>query len=189
VAIGNGGIVVRPSSVPYLDGNLLTVGEETFSRDLIISNMGMISGSMYLTYFTSRKSEVTTQVRTLSGSGAATPTLTRVGLFSIDASGDGTRVAVTDAADTTLWASASTVYTRSWLSSYTKAAGRRYAAAFLFTGGTPPQLRGVSIVLGSEPGATERITGLIAGQTDIPASFSAASVAITGVRAYAAVLP
>ncbi|GAA0494815.1 hypothetical protein Ade02nite_19680 [Paractinoplanes deccanensis] len=175
--------------------NLLTVGEETIARDMAISG-GMITNTqvLRLTHFTARKSESTTQVRMISGgtAAAATPTLVRMGLYLVDGNGDGTLVAST-ANDTSLFAATNTAYTRSWTAPYAKVAGQRYALGVLVvTAATAPQLVGNSIAgvgAAAEPSVAPRLSGSLAGQADLPASFTAASLAATGQRFYGVLLP
>jgi hypothetical protein len=181
---------ILPSTT--VSANLLTTGEETFPRDFIAAlTLGTNTGTLRLSYLTARKSETTTQIRVLSGStsAAATPTLVRIGLFSIAGNGDGTLVAATTS-DTALFAAANTRYTKSWASSYAKVAGQRYAVGILVvTSATAPSLAGVGA--GNSPALADdpRLTASIASQTDLPASFTAAALAVSGTRFYAALLP
>jgi hypothetical protein len=181
---------ILPSTT--VSANLLTTGEETFPRDFIAAlTLGTNTGTLRLSYLTARKSETTTQIRVLSGStsAAATPTLVRIGLFSIAGNGDGTLVAATTS-DTALFAAANTRYTKSWASSYAKVAGQRYAVGILVvTSATAPSLAGVGAGNSTELADDPRLTASIASQTDLPASFTAASLAVSGTRFYAALLP
>lgn len=172
--------------------NLLTVGEETYGRDLS-SNAGntAITGALRLSYFTARKTETTTQCRFISGTTAAgaTPTLVRYGLYLIAANGDGTLVASTPN-DTSLFAGTLTPYPKSWLVAYNKVAGRRYAAGVLVvTAAASPTLVGVAIQGTAEAATAPRICGSLAGQSDLPNSFTDASLTAIGARFYAAILP
>jgi hypothetical protein len=174
------------------DANLLTTGEELYPRDTISAAACPTgTGTMRLSYFTARKSETTTQIRVISGStaAAATPTLVRIGLFTIDASDGGTLVAST-VSDTALFAATNTAYTRSWSSSYAKTAGARYAVGVLVvTGAAAPTLAGVNFSAAAEGGIAPRISANVSSQTDLPASFVAGSLASSGSRFYAVVLP
>jgi hypothetical protein len=172
--------------------NLLTTGEEAFPRDLTATGaVTVVSGQLRLTYFTARKTETSTQCRILSGGTAAgaTPTLCKIGIFEIAANGDGTLVGVT-ANDTALFAVASTAYTRSWVTPFTKTAGRRYAAGpLVVTAATAPSFVGKVISNSTEAGQSPVLTTALSGQTDIPASFSAGSLAGSNLHPYVAVLP
>jgi hypothetical protein len=163
------------------DPNALTVGEEVMPRLLADSTIGLASGQLKLTYFTAHKTETTTQVRVISGSTAAgaTPTLVRLGLYSVAANGDLTLVAST-ANDTTLFAAVNSIYTRSWSSSYVKVAGQRYALGIvLVTAAATPIIAGKpspTAMYGSgELAASPRLTGF-SNQTDLPATLAAGSV-------------
>lgn len=175
-------------------GNQLTVGEETIPREIFTSAAASspASGQLRFTYFTARKTEVTTQVRLYTGStaAAATPTLCRIGLWEVAANGDLTLVAST-ANDTTLFAAALTAYTRSWQSSYGKVAGRRYAISpLVVSAAAMPTFGGLAIAYTAEAqGQAPPLAGILAGQTDLPSPISAGSVAASGMRVYAAVLP
>lgn len=183
-----------------LDGKapalLLTTGEETISREIAQGTLVPTSNQVLrLTYFRARKSETSTQVRLICGgtAAAATPTLIRIGVFSIDSSGNGTLIAST-VSDTALFAAANTAYTKSWASSFSKVAGQIYAlGVIVVTGVASPTLVGSagSNGLAVEWGLDPRLTGSISGVSDLPASFTAGTVATltTTQRIYAAILP
>jgi hypothetical protein len=168
----------------------VTTGEETVLRSGSTTSVSLASGSMFLAHFTARKTETTTQVRMLSGSTpAASLTLAKIGLYSIAANGDGTLVAST-ASDTTLFNSGSTTYTRSWAVAYAKVAGQRYALAVLVVGTTAGQVVGISTgSSGAELAITPRVTGTLAAQADLPASYLAASLITSGATPYGVILP
>jgi hypothetical protein len=179
-----------PNSPEY--ASLLTSGEETMLRDCIASSgVSATTGNLRLSYFQARKTETTTQVRISTGgtAAAATPTLCRIGLYSIAASGDGTLVAST-VNDTTLFAAVNTAYLRSWSSSYAKSAGLWYALGVLVvSGAATPTFLGTTAVTPSELAISPRLTGNIGSQADLPSSFTAGSLTTTGSRIYAAILP
>lgn len=191
---GGSGSVMPPMSVEAF--NELTDGVSTMGRALAVSNSrDTISQRLNLTYFTSVKSFTSSQVRTYSGSvaAAATPTVCRIGLYLIAANGDGTLVAST-ANDTALWATQNTLYTKAWSTPYALVSRQRYALAFLVvTAGATPTWVGALLASGAAtagPIATfaPRMTGLIAGQSDLPASFLAATPADMGNRFYGAII-
>jgi len=181
----------------YVDTSIsqfpLEVGEETIPRELLNSTSGLSSQQLRLSYFLARKSEITTQVKMFSSTAAAaaTPTLVRMGLFTIAANGDGTLVAST-VNDTTIFAATNTGYTRSWSDSYAKVAGQFYAFGLLIVSAvTMPTLAGIAILaaVAGENALAPRSQGLITGQANLPATFTAASVANTDRRYYGAILP
>jgi hypothetical protein len=191
-AAGAPGIWITPRDL----SSQLTVGQETFSRELILNSGIAPTQVVKFTYFTSRKSEVTTQVRVTTGgiAAAATPTLCRLGLYSIAANGDGTLVASTTN-DTTLFAANFTTYTKSWTSPYTMIAGQRYAAAHLVvSSAATPTWSGQLLIANPGPRteyATDpRLGAVIGSQSDLPSTFTAAT-ANSGIdgRTYFAILP
>lgn len=191
------GILDGPGSLvfPRDNSNLLTVGEETFPRGNAANNLQLITGRVYLTYWTARKTETITQIRTITATtaAAATPTLCRAGIYSIASNGDGTLVA-SFANDTTLWAAAQTAYTKNLTSSWAKVAGRRYAFALIVvTGGTAPSFPGsgvdFSTGMRAEQALAPRLTGALLTQTDLPASFLAADPATMAAPIYGSVFP
>lgn len=158
--------------------NQVVSGEETVPRQLAVSgSVTAATGVLLLTFFTARKTEVTTQgtMRTGTTAAAATPTLCRFGLYEVDAAGDGLLVA-SHANDTALFANTFTSYTKSWTASYLKRAGQRYAwATIVVSAGAVPTFQGV--VEGSAFATnTPRLHGTLASQTDLPTSFTNASL-------------
>lgn len=175
-----------------LDPDRLTVGEATMRRRDVSSNsVATGSGTMRLGYFTARKTETVTQVRIASGTTAAgaTPSLARIGVHSVAANGDITLIAST-ANDTTLFAAASTAYTRALTAPFNKVAGQRYAVGILFvTGATAPTTLGNGVLPATENGTAPRLSAFITGLADLPASALAAATLDTGLVPYAVLLP
>lgn len=191
VTSGTQGVWIAPTDTK----GLLATGEETLSSEYCFGTPGTGTGTLRLTYFTARKTETTTQIRvwTATTAAGATPTICRVGLYSIATNGNGTLVA-SIANDTSLFAAASTPYTRSWSVSYAKVAGQLYAMGILVvTAATAPTL------MGSAPSQaasnemfnqTPRKSAALASQTDLPGSFTNASLgASLAIRHYGAILP
>jgi hypothetical protein len=171
--------------------NLLTTGEETFPREFLnsTSSVAPVSQQLRLVYFTARKSEITTAVKVYTGStaAAATPTLCRIGLWSVDASGNLTLVAST-ANDTTLFAATSTAYPKSWSTPYSKVAGQRYAAgALVVSATTMPTFGGNSVIYSAEAVGVPVMAAALSSQSDLPASISAGSLSSSGQRIYAVI--
>jgi hypothetical protein len=174
---------------PWDGTDQFTSGEEIFPADDATSGTNVTTTQILrLSYFTARKSESTTAVRVISGGTAAgaTPTLVRIGLYSIDSTGAGTLVASV-ANDTALFASTATVYTKSWSVAYNKVRGQRYAVGVLVVSSTTtPTLAGKGITSTAEVSLAPRKTGSISGQSDLPSSFTGASVSSSFSRFYAA---
>lgn len=172
---------------------LLTIGEMVAPFSVYsLGTTSMGAGVLNLTFFTAVRSEVITQAQACSANtaAAATPTLVKMGLYSVDSAGAGTLVAST-ASDTSLFASTNTIYTRSLTASFAKQAGQRYAFALLVVTGTtaPTTVTTASITTigGLLASVAPRSAGTLAAQTDLPASFTDASLTGSVLR-YGAVL-
>lgn len=178
-------IHLRP---PILDDpNAVTSGELVPpDRFLAYANAGVAlmsaSQRMNLHYFTAQKTEPITQIETATGATAAgaTPTLCRVGVFSIAANGDGTLLAAI-ANDTAMWATIGLEYLRALTTTFNKVAGQRYAVgALCVTAAALPVLVGPTLAVATTSNngmaLAPRIGGAITGQADLPATFLAASV-------------
>lgn len=159
----------------------LTTGQMVPSRELMNTNtVSHSSGTLALAYFTADKTETINTLTAYTGTvaAAATPTLCRMGIYEIDASGNGTLVASTPN-DTTLFAATNIVYAKALSAPFTKTAGQRYATAILVTSGvTMPNFHG-PLAVATGPSSTvaqlgPATIGRITAQTDLPASFTAA---------------
>lgn len=173
------------SLVPGADmfGNGIT-GVETMPRETALSGQTLgTSGSMRLNYFTPQTSKtVSTAVMVCGGTAAsATPTLIRIGIYSVASNGDITLVSST-ANDTALFASTNSEVTKALSSSYTLLGGQRYAGGILVvTGGTLPTPAGSAPAAGSATlSRAPRRTGLVTGQTDLPSTVAAGSIVASG---------
>jgi hypothetical protein len=175
-----------------LDPDLLTTGESTMHRRVATSTVVAAATGVFLaTFFTAKKTETTTQVRMKTGgtAAAATPTLVRIGLYTVDGAGAGTLVAST-VSDTALFAGTFTAYTKSWAVAYAKVAGQRYAHGVItVSGAATPTFIG-SAGQGDNTTAP-RLHGTLTGQTDLPGSFTDASLgnATNSNSVYAVLLP
>ena len=104
-----------------------TVGEYVPDRSLgIITAPTVASGTVTFNYFTAAQTEVVSTITawTSATQAAATPTVCRMGVFSVAANGDLTPVGVTPN-DTTLFLTANTAYAKNLSASFTKVAGQR----------------------------------------------------------------
>jgi len=168
----------------------LTTGVSTMPREVVVaSNIPTATGVMLLKYFTSGKSFTSTQVRVSSGgvAAAATPTLIRLGLYTIDGASAGALVASTPN-DTTLFAATFTDYTKSWSVSYPFVIGQRYALGLLIvTGVAAPNMDG-AFVTATESAQAPRLTGQITALSDLPSTFVNGSVANANVAFYGAMI-
>jgi len=157
-----------------------------------LGTTSMGAGVLNLTFFTAVRSEVITQLSACSANtaAAATPSLVKMGVYSVDSAGAGTLIANT-ASDTTLFAATNTIYTRNLVASFQKLAGQRYAFALLVvtatTAPTTVTTASITTIGGLLAAVAPRSAGTLAAQTDLPASFTDAS--LTGsVMRYGALL-
>ena len=179
---------------PLVNANALATGESTLLRTAVIFNNGTTSvalgsGSMRGAAFTAVKTETITQVRmwTSTVAAAATPTLCRIGVYSIAANDDLVLLAST-VNDISLFAAANTSYTRSLSASFAKVAGQRYVFAVLVvTAVAMPTFVGVQS--STEIAIAPRIGVRVDSQADLPTTFSGASLTNSTGVIYGVVLP
>jgi len=161
--------------------NEVTSGESAIPRigGLSANHTAAGTGALLLSCFTARKTETITQIRAYSGStaAAATPTLARMGVFTVV--GSAITLVASTASDTTLFAAVNTAYTRTLTVPLSKVAGQRYALGILvvsaaacpsYIGGPALLSAGVSDYSDSPP-----LNGWVSGQTDLPTTASMAS--------------
>lgn len=111
-----------------------TVGEYIPDRDKWSAGAtpALTSGTLYFVYFTAAVTETITSMKVFTGGtlAAATPSICRMGVFSVADNGTLTEVA-SIANDTTLFLAANTTYARDFTATWTKTAGVRYATGLL----------------------------------------------------------
>lgn len=173
----------------------LAVGEATMDRMNVVSSSGatMTSGILRLNSFVARRSETINSVRLLTGStpAGAAPTLIRCGIYEIDGGGGGRLVASTPN-DTALLAVANTPYTKALSAPWQKKAGTRYAVGNLVvTAAAAPSMAGIGLAtaVAAELLLLPWEVASLAGQADLPASFTYGQLSATGATAYTAVIP
>lgn len=174
----------------------LTSGQMVPRRDLMqVNSVSHATGTLGLTFFTGDKTETIGNVTAYTGStaAAATPTLARIGIYSVDGSGNLTLVAAT-ANDTTLFAAANTAYTRALTSSFSKVAGSRYAVGLLVTSGAAmPTFMG-PLAVSNPPAQSQQFLApmqiaRLTGQTDLPSSIAVGSLVSYSQRAHVLLTP
>lgn len=186
--------VLLPSDIKAADstGYELTTGDESFMRHLMSSSGSAPgSGNCRFSYFTAKKSFTCTQIRVWCGNtAAATVTLIRMGIMTIDGSGDLTLVASTPN-DTSLFATINTPYTKSLSASYAFVRGTRYAFQMIFVGTTSPTIAGLNLVSAANTAFADppRIAGNRASQTDLLSSATEAAMAVSNQVPYVQFLP
>ena len=163
---------------------------DTIPRNIQNTGPTLTSGSVLLTFFTPLVTRTITQIAVCTGGNAASGlTFARFGLYTFDET-NATLVAAV-ANDTTLFAAASTVYTRSLStggslpSSYTLTAGSRYGIAVLAIGTTMPTIIGLSSSGFNIAPLTPRTNGQRPTQTDLTTSFTSSNIAVTSISLYA----
>lgn len=172
----------------WVDGRV-DDGQETVPRWAATNSASitMSSGVLRFGYFTARRIATVTALRINSGSTAAgaTPTLVRAGLYSVDASGNLTLMSAITS-DATLLAAALNTYSRNLAANQTVVAGQRYAiGVIVVTGATAPTLVGCLASTATENAISPQLCGVLTGQTDLPASITAGSIAATQSFIYA----
>lgn len=172
--------------------NSLVPGQDTMSRfDIAIASASVSSQSIRFTFFTATRDETVTRVEMFSGTtaAAATPTLIRMGLYTVADNGDLTLVASTPN-DTTLFAATTTLYNKALSAPYAMVKGQRYAFGILVvTAVATPTFYGHSSIPVAVALYPPRLAAAFSGQADLPASIASASLIATNQAFYAAFLP
>jgi hypothetical protein len=194
-------LTLSTSQITNLDNQLfdidvLTLGEASISRKAAIANLSYgTSGTMLLTYRKATKTETITKLSMSCGTAAgATPTLVKMGVYSVDnTTGDLTLVAST-ASDTSVFSAANTSYEVTLASPWSKTAGTTYAYALLITtANTLPTVAGhshtSSTAINSILALSPRISGAVAAQTDLPSSVLSADVATSNRALWTHAIP
>lgn len=169
----------------------LASGNETVSRmGGATSSATLTSGYLRVVYWQARSTFVATKIGSHTGGTAAgaTPTLCKMGLYSADTSWDLTLLAGC-ANDTALWAGTYAWYERALTASVQIAAGTWYAAACLcVTGAAAPNIYCDTVPLARSKTAPPT-SALLAGQTDLAATITFASLSTNVSALYMEVLP
>jgi hypothetical protein len=163
-----------------LGAGRISVGCEPFSRLTANGIASTTSGILRLTYWTAYQTFTAGSVRIGCSTTAAgaTPTLCRIGIYSVAGNGD-LNLIVATANDTTLFASTLTRYTKALSGTATITAGNRYATGVLVvTAATAPTIIGQvsSSAFGAEMAESPRMAGSLSAQSDLPNSVPAADV-------------
>jgi len=152
----------------------LTTGESTFDRSAaLIAGAAMATQVAYFTFFTARKTATVNNVITFvaTASSGTAPTLCRIGIYSVDPSGNFTSVVSTPNV-TGMWGSTGAI-TQGLNASWSKSAGSRYGVMCLcVTTGTPPSLmqanQSSDAMTATILARLPRVCGHMTGQTDVP---------------------
>lgn len=201
-ALTNGGALNTPVSgvatnlTGVIPDSELAVGENTMTRLLdSTSTNTLTNGLLRLTFFTARKTETITQVRTRTGAQAQVgATLCRIGIYTVDASDNLTALVASTTNDTALWSAGSTTYTKALTASFTKTRGQRYAVGLLEVGSsTAANAFGTVGPEANEAAQVPRLSGTVSSLSDLPSAGSpvvaVGSLAASNILMYAALLP
>lgn len=172
-------VKAQVSSADGRTGTFSTVShvvEETVSRLIGGSSTTLVSGTLYLSYFTAVGTVARTNIYTRTrATGSAGLTLARIGLYLVNAD-DSLVLLQGTVSDTTLWNSTFAAYNKA-ITSTPLVAGQRYAIGVLAVGTTMPILNGA--VGGVDLDMTPRLTAQIAAQADLPSTLATGALAAT----------
>lgn len=199
LAVGTAGQVLVPDPVTSTglvwraqDPDAYTSGMCWPTRAIVNTAGALTSQGLRLVFFTAVRAETWATIATSVGGTAAgaTPTLCRMGIYSVAGNGDLSLVA-SHANDTALWNTPSARAPKTLTTPLAATAGQRYAiGALIVTAATLPVLACADPILPASMLSTApRLCGLVTGQTDLPNSVSAASIADSGFIIYGEVLP
>lgn len=152
---------------------------ETIPRVAAQASITLTSGTMLLGYLTPGMDIASaSSLIVYSGTAAsATMTLGRLGLYSVDASGNLTLVQGS-ASDTSLLAAANTEYVKA-ITGTVVARGVRLAVGILAVGTTAGSVRGASGIA-ALTSSVVRMAAAVTGQSDLPASVAVGSLTSSG---------
>lgn len=174
------------AKAPLVASYQLSSGEAVLDRIIGAQSTSVTttSGVLALSYFVATKTETITQVRMASGGTAAgaTPTLVRIGIWPAASDGSLSTLLASCASDTALFAAATTVYTKTLSSSFSKVAGTRYACGVLVvTAAAAPSLTGYGAASTATAGwdLAPRMAAVVNSQTDLPSTVAVGSLATT----------
>ena len=167
------------------DSNAVTLGETCLPRLNIVGwkNGGFAAsldnGGIEGTCFTATKTETCNNIFAYTNviAAGATPTLCKMGVYSIDTATNNMTLVSACANDTTLFSAATTKFTRALTTPFNKVAGKRYALVIIVvTAFTLPNFNGKigNVELG--PQMAPMLGARLTGQSDLIASISGGSL-------------
>lgn len=164
-------------------GYRTTAGMGAIAARTCLGSTGVLaSGTLYLSFFRACKAATLSRwdAATTTQGFAATPTLIRGGLYTVDSLGNLT-LAAASASDTTIGTAGSTKFGKVFATPLAVEFARWYAFGFLAVSGTTmATLLGPNVAFGSHNISMlsdPRVNGVVSGQSDLPASITAGSVA------------
>lgn len=185
---------VNANNFNILDG---PVGESVFDRSNVAIGTTSTTQVLKLVGFTARATQNISQVRVVTNStaAAATPTLCRFGVYSRDSANLYTLIAST-VNDTALFAAANTTYSKAFSTAFQKVAGVDYLIGMLIVSGAAFPTFCAPVASAAAPtayatdvlGVFPQVSGQIAAQADLPATFAGATVAAAQASFHALLL-
>jgi hypothetical protein len=152
------------------------------------NSVATASGSLRLVGSRAKRTRVSTSCAIPSGNTAAgaTPSLVRFGLYKRDPDALGYTLVASTANDTTIFAAATTVYTRNWTTPVTVIQGEEYLVGFVLVtaAAVPTMLCPGGLAnpsAGMIPGTLAPVRWASVAATDLPASFTTASLGASGL--------
>lgn len=181
---------VQPAAPLMPTAEPLAAGEAIAARTTFTAQPAPVSGTLHLAGWTAATPGTATSVTLVTGGTAgAGLTYAAVGVYSVDANGNGTLVASTGDVHATAFTSAYHTTTLSLGSGFTRVPGQRYMLGLLVTGTTPPS------VYGCQPGAfgldimLPQACMQLPGQAALPATVTASGLSAGSLFPAAAVVP
>lgn len=174
-------------------GAMLVTGFSVVPQRRGSASAGTVTTNMIWTYFRSPRTIISSQVKVACGIAAvATPTLVRIGLYTVDpTTGALLSLIASTANDTSVFGTINSVYTKSWSSPVNVTRGQWYALAVLQVSGAAtaqvvcgPASGNNSLALSDFP----KLVGSLNGQADLPATVAGGSVAASQVGPWGVIL-
>lgn len=172
---------------------LSLTGEETLPRENVSGSAALTTQGLYLSYFAARHTGTVTSVitQTTGTAAGATPTVARVGVYSVDpATGNITLIGSTTH-NGSMWNTINTAYTQALSTPAAIVKGNTYATGVLIVSGAamPTLAAGPTTLIAANQALAPRMTGLVTGQSNLPASVVAGSITNTERNFYARLVP
>ena len=179
----------------------LDTGESIYDRDFNVTGAASTTQTLTLMGFRAIKSETITRIQVYTGgtAAAATPTLVRMGIYQRVVAGptgviNTWGLVASHASDLTLFAAANTTYTKTLTTTFNKQAGSDYAVGMLIVSAVAFPTFNAPHALTSASYNTDAMLaqpiqfGRVTGQADLPTSIPVASVVVSAVGHFHALL-
>ena len=164
--------------------------QETFSRFFATNSLTIATGTMRYVQFVPVQDITVSSIAISSGSVAsAAVTLARFGIYAIN--GSSLQLVSRTASDTTIFNTASTVYTRSldttggYPATYTLTAGTRYYVGLIVVGTTAGSVVNTTLLPAQLAALSPALSYSLAAQSDLPTAPTIASLTVSTAPYYA----